>query len=197
MDRGRIARGGERASNGDQGTGQISRIETPNSERRPGIKLMSRYLSAMRTHSGRKNRYRYLTCSFFSACPFFSTEAYCRGLAHAAKRGEKALKFPGVLIVRTDIYSDPSGTLVAARVLVRVQGIIHRSPVKCFPADGTTIDVCRSLSAEASGARWTCTRGRDGHGTGRSQFDKVTRREDPVGDGRVLHPVDAVRPMFA
>ena len=34
----------------------ISRIETLNSERRPGIKLMSRYLSAMRTHSGPKNQ---------------------------------------------------------------------------------------------------------------------------------------------
>ncbi len=50
---------------GDQGTGQISRIETPNSERRPGIKLMSRYLSVMRTHSGPENRVDILAASSY------------------------------------------------------------------------------------------------------------------------------------
>jgi hypothetical protein len=37
------------SENGKQGTGQISRIETPGSEGRPGIKLTNRYLSATRT----------------------------------------------------------------------------------------------------------------------------------------------------
>jgi hypothetical protein len=34
---------------GKQGTGQISRIKSPNYERRPGIKLMNRYVSATPT----------------------------------------------------------------------------------------------------------------------------------------------------
>src|SRR5271165_5157941 len=41
---------GIKGQNGDQGTGQISRIETPNSERRPGIKLIRSLVYLGRLH---------------------------------------------------------------------------------------------------------------------------------------------------
>jgi hypothetical protein len=79
---------------------------------------------------------------------------------------------------------------------VRVQGIVHRSPVECFPANGASVDVGRSLPARARRAR-VCSRWRDGQGTGRSQFDKVARREDLQSDGDALHPFYTVRTMRA
>src|SRR5690242_179769 len=55
----------------------------------------------------------------------------------------------GTLIIRAHIHPDPSGAWVTARVVVGLQGAIHRFPVECFPAIGASVDVGRALPGGA------------------------------------------------
>ena len=107
-----------------------------------------------------------------------------------------------VLILGANIRSIPPIAWVPLSILVGVQRAIHRFPIKRPPANSAPIDISWPLMPGSPCAPHSWhphQRGRRCHAQrpGRSQFNRIARREDLRRDGRTLHAVHTVGTMLA